>query len=248
MTTLQRGALGIILGAGVAAGGFAAYKWSHSRSRRLAQKETVTSSQGLVSAVPPFSTKEPDRYQATRIITSVDGEAGPIPPSVTRILIARDGDRRREDYDGDTDLRTSYLELPSGTFVLLPSEKLYADIKYASPRFALPGQPDDADADFFPERLLNETPGAARYEKLGLENLDGRTTTKYRVTSGGAINETERQTVTLIWIDEGLGMPVRSETEVSDGNSHSKLIVELRDIKTQVDPSLFELPRDYRKV
>ncbi|HXM34601.1 MAG TPA: hypothetical protein VN920_05405, partial [Pyrinomonadaceae bacterium] len=119
MTTLQRGALTIILGIGVAVGGFAAYKWHQSRGRRLAQRESSTASQGLVSAVPPFSTKEPDRYQAVRIVTSVDGAAGPAPTSVTRILIARDGNRRREDYDSDTDLRTSYLELPSGTYVLL---------------------------------------------------------------------------------------------------------------------------------
>jgi hypothetical protein len=203
-----------------------------------------------MSSVPPFSTKEPDRYQATRIFTRVDGDSGPAPPDVTRIFVAHDGDKRREDYDSDTDFRTSYLEIPAGTFILLPEKKLYAAIK--SPSLALPNQqPDqqsDTDADFSPERLLNETPGQARYEKLGVEKLDGQNATKYRVTRVAATNGTESSTATLIWIDETLGMPIRSETDSADGNHHAKLTIELRDIKLQVDPKLFELPKDYKLV
>jgi outer membrane lipoprotein-sorting protein len=211
----------------------------------LAQKQAAPSSPNEVSSLPPFSTKEPDHYQATRIMTSIDND-GVQAPRVTRVLIARQGERRREDYDSDSDLRTTYLEIPAGTFVLLPSKKLYADIKAGSATLALANQQADQQADFSPEALLNE-PTAARYEKLGSEKLDGRTATKYRVTNPST-NGTEVQTVTLIWIDEALGMPIRSETETSDSTHHSKLTMELRDIRSQVDPGLFELPKDYRKV
>jgi len=54
--------------------------------------------------------------------------------------------------------------------------------------------------------------------------------------------------VTLIWIDETLGMPIRSEAVSAVGDRHSKLTVELRNIKLQLDPNIFELPQDYKKV
>src|SRR5260221_340402 len=91
----------------------------HRERKTVSQKQAVLSGPGEVSSVPPFSTREPARYQATRIITSVDGDSSQ-PPNVTRSLIARDGDKRREVYDSDTDLQTSYLEIPPGSFVLLP--------------------------------------------------------------------------------------------------------------------------------
>jgi len=250
VTTFQRGIFTIVLGVGIAAGGLATYKWFQSRNQRLAQEKAPISRQSEVTSVPPFATKEPARYQATRIITSLDGDSS-LPPNVTRILIARDGDMRRQDYDSDTDLRTSYLEIPAGSFVLLPAKKLYTDIKSASASLALPDQNSDqqseTDADFSPEGLLNGLPGA-RYEKLGSESLEGRTTTKYRVSSAVSTNGTEAPTVTLIWIDESLGMPIRSETEASDGSHQSKLTIELRDIQLHVDPKLFELPKDYQRV
>jgi len=246
VTTLQRGAFTIILSAVLAAGGFAAYKWSQTRARKLAQADTSLSSAAQVLSVPPFSTKEPERYQATRIIT-IDGADSTV-PNVTTIRIARDGDRRREDYESETELQTSYIETPAVTFILLSAKKLYAAVDSASARAGPVDQTEDNGVDFSPERLLNESNAVARYEKLGTESVAGQITTKYRVTSGTATNGTEAGTVTLIWIDETLGMPIRSEAVSAVGERHSKLTVELRNIKLQLDPNIFELPQDYKKV
>ena len=43
-------------------------------------------------------------------------------------------------------------------------------------------------------------------------------------------------------------MLIRSETVSLSGEQSSKVITELRDIKQDVDPRLFELPKDYKKV
>lgn len=241
----------VFLACVLAAAGVLTYKRWPGLKNSVKRESANSSNQEQLSSVPPFSTREPDRYQAMRVITSVDGDSGTA-PSITRILLARDGDRRREDYDSDTDFPTSYLETAAGTFILLPAKKLYVDIKSTSGGLALPNQkPDqnsDTDADFSPERLLNETPGQARYEKLGVEKLDGQDTTKYRVTRVAATNGTEAPTATLIWIDETLGMPIRSETDSANDNHRAKLTIELREIKLQVDPQLFELPKDYKQV
>ena len=74
------------------------------------------------------------------------------------------------------------------------------------------GSLDSAESpELSPDQLLNEAHAPATYEKLGTETLAGRTTTKYRVV---VVTGTESQNETLMWIDEALGMPVRSETIV----------------------------------
>jgi hypothetical protein len=202
---------------------------------------------------PPFSTKEPERYEATMVMTgSLGGETAGI-PGLSNLLsrevkIARDGDRRRVDYELIPGARMSNLQLPAGNYTLLHSRKLYAEIK--------PGEAGDVMAaarnlpsDFSPDKLLNESNPAATYERLGTENVNGRTTTKYRVTMKGKGEASAVQTETLVWVDESLGMPVKSETTSAGEQARgSKLTMELRDIKQEVDPSLFELPKDYKKV
>ena len=145
-----------------------------------------------------------------------------------------------------------FLEIPTGRFLLLPSKKLYADLNLAlgnsgSRKF----DSGDAGSELYPgsspERLLHETRSVARYERLGPETLESRPTTRYRVTTNPT-NETGAGSETLVWIDNSLGMLIRSETVSLSGEQSSKVITELRDIKQDVDPRLFELPKDYKKV
>jgi outer membrane lipoprotein-sorting protein len=49
----------------------------------------------------------------------------------------------------------------------------------------------------------------------------------------------------LIWIDEALKMPVKSEAKSSDG---TRVLMELSDISLDVDGELFKIPKDYEKV
>jgi len=239
----------VLLACALSAAAALTYKRWPGLKPAVKREQSNNSNQQLFSSLPPFSTKEPNRYQATRIITTDDNEAGAATPRETRVLIARDGDRRREDYDSDADFRTSYLETPAGTFILLPTRKVYADLNSAAADLVLPTQQYDErnDAAFSAERLLSKTPGQTRYEKMGVEQRNGQLTTKYRVTSAGPTG-TESATETLIWIDETLGMAIRSETSSANGSQHVKLATELREIKLQVDPKQFELPKDYKLV
>jgi outer membrane lipoprotein-sorting protein len=205
---------------------------------------------GAAASTPPFATKEPERYQAVRVITTSGGGAQAAATgdgTAGRTLIARDGDRRREDYEAGAGERISYLQLPEGNYVLLPARKLYAELKPeggggATERGA--GVPPD----FSPDKLLNEARPQSRYEKLGAETVNGRATTKYKVTIQAGQGR-EVTTESLIWVDEQLGMPVKSETTTTGGPSAgAKVLMELRDIKETIDAGLLELPSDYRKV
>lgn len=226
---------------------------TESNANTGAANGNSTAASDNTSKTPPFSTKEPERYQATMVVTGSLGGDSPAIPGVSNLLsremqIARDGDRRRVDYELMPGARMSDLQTPAGHFMLLHSKKLYAEVK--------PGAAGDLTAaarnlpsDFSPEKLINETNPGANYEKLGTEVLNGRTVTKYRVTTTGKGEGRGLSTETLVWIDESLGMPVKSET-VSTGEQArgSRVTMELRDIKQEVDQSLFELPKDYKKV
>jgi len=196
------------------------------KTTEVSQPEVITSN------TPPFSTKEPGRYQALRVITTSETSGGTTVTTTTRV--SRDGANRRQERLLDNGETIVYLETPGGRYLLLPSLRIFAAVTG-------PGaEQTEAGEDLSPEKVLNEDPFHARYQRLGNESLLGRSTVKYKVT-------VERGAETVIWIDESIGMPVRSETSYSDAQHSAKTTMELKDIRLEVDPELFLLPPDYRK-
>lgn len=193
------------------------------------------SSDTVVSAIPPFQTKEPERYRATRTITNVaaDGRTNVITHS-----IAKDGELRRFEMEFAS-RKMVLLDLPEGKLLLLPDEKVYAD-QSGGP---LPGSSYQDESS--PERLLHAETENSSYQKLGKESISGRNTEKYRVVVNVANAGNVSSSETLIWIDEDLGMPIRSETKSSDG---SQSTMELSNISLVVDRNLFQVPGDYKKI
>ena len=187
----------------------------------------------IVSSTPPFKTREPERYKAVRTITftSPAGES-----RITKTEIARDQTLRREAEIGQ---EVVVLESEQGRFLLLPKEKVYADIINESSA----GE-DATELDNSPERLLHSGTLTSTYEKLGSEVISGRNTTKYKV-SVNTSSEANVSIETMIWIDEKIGMPVRSETKAPDG---STTVMELTDIELTVDQALLQIPVDFQKV
>jgi len=241
--TRGRWILATLVVASLIAGALAYKQWPHllKRFRQSPQVTTVTSDQP--SSTPPFSTREPERYQAARVITEIEkaADGAQSAPLVEKLLIARDGQNRREEFRGSGGLMV-YLDTAAGQFLLLPEKKLYAP---ATPAGAenVEVSPATEITNFSPERLLHETSATAVYQKLGAEALAGRATTKYRVIEGNNGDQPE-ETMTLIWVDDELGLPVKTETS----SNSAIMTIELKDIRREVDPQLFELPKDYKKV
>ena len=203
-----------------------------------------TDTQAVLSSSPPFSTKEPAHYRATRTITiTEDGSVNKTRTS--SVVIIRDGARRREEHEAGALGTIVYLETAAGRFVMLPKSRLYAaqDDKTTNNGLTqLKVEPETMSPDF----LLNESTVSTEYKKLGAEVRSGRATTKYRVItrSGNPPLASE----TLIWVDEILGMPVASELATSNSNGSTRISMELHDIRTEVESAVFALPADYRKV
>jgi hypothetical protein len=199
------------------------------------------------SRTPPFSTREPERYQWTSVTTvsPVDQAAAPASPTTSQVFVARDGELRREDYELRPGVKVSFLQLPTGRYRLLHAKKVYAELGAEEGAGTL-GQAQNVPPDFSPDKLLNASRTEAHYDQLGAEEVNGRMTTKYRVTVKSEAGEADDATTeNLVWVDESLGVPVRTETTSPDG---SRYTMELRDIKLDVEANIFALPPDYRKV
>lgn len=193
-------------------------------------------SEAIISSTPPFQTKEPERYRATRTITSVAADGKTF---VTKSSTAKDGELRRTESEFES-RRLVVLNIPQGMFILLPDDKVYAST--ASDE-TFPSSAEDGDLT--PEKLLHDDIGSTSYQKLGTESLAGRNTNKYRVVVNSSNAASVSQVETLIWIDEALGMPIRSETKSPDG---THVTMELSQIELNVDRNLFEIPNNYKRV
>jgi hypothetical protein len=192
----------------------------------------------VVSSTPPFQTKEPEHYRAVRTITTVNaaGES-----HVTKTSVARDGESRRQ--ESTVAAKTIvYLDVPEGRFVLLPGEKVYADLADES---RIPADQNDEELEVSPERLLHTEVGSTSYQKMGNEVIGGRNTDKYRIVVNSSAAANVSHSETLMWIDEALQMPVRSETKSADG---ARVTMEVSEIKLDTDKDLFRVPEDYKKL
>jgi len=195
------------------------------------------SSDTVISTTPPFRTKEPERYRATCTITSVtaDGKT-----TVEKFSQAKDGELRRVDYEFRSGPSIT-LNLSQGDFILRPVEKVYA--KRERVEVDVPLTPDEEESS--PERLLYTDIVKSSYQKLGRESLSGRNTEKYRVVVNATLPKGVSTSETLIWIDEVLGIPIRSEMRLPDGSGGT---MELSEISLEVDKNLFQIPNDYKKI
>jgi len=209
---------------------------SCSQSQKVAIE--ASTNETIVSSSPPFQTKEPERYRATRTITIVTA-AGET--TVTRNSIMRNGELRR-DQSVTAGQQVVYLNRPDGRFIVLPNERVFADLTNVD--HARDGGNED-ESESSPNRLLHTDPITTSYQQIGAETVGGRTAQKYRVVVNGSTDANVSPNETVIWIDEALQMPIKSETRSTDG---TRSTMELSEIQMDVDSRVFLIPDDYEKI
>jgi len=204
------------------------------------QKVTTETNTGetVVSSTPPFQTKEPERYRATRTITTIDATGETV---VTKNSIARDGELRRDEALTGPQ-RKVYLYLPEGKFLLFPEMKSFVELTNVDQTQA---SGNNEGSDTSPDRLLHTEPLVTSYQRLGAETINGRSTQKYRAVVNGSGETNVSGSETVIWFDEALHMPLKSETKSGGGK---RVTMELSDISLDVDRVLFQVPEGYQKI
>ncbi|MEP6946858.1 MAG: hypothetical protein ABJA02_13135 [Acidobacteriota bacterium] len=173
---------------------------------------------------PPYQNAEPEAYEAQIAQIRASG--------TEKYFIARKGDKWRVDnaYGDPSQITTIHSD---NNYVLSPGTKTYAEFETGH------GYDDRAvTVEAVTGGMINGRDSAI-YEKTG--SVNGMTT--YRVT-GIAGKPTE----SIMTVDEKLGFPVTKELYRLDGGRALDVTYMLTDYTTDVDDSLFNIPKDFKKV
>jgi|GEM_PF-1447595 len=194
----------------------------------------------------PFQSKEPEKYQA-KIVFAFKWDESNAETVEQTTFVARDELNRRLDFEIGDKRQISRLETADGKrFLLVPQRKIYAEISEAASEDLLTTAPEEYSL----AHLLYAKPPEAKFQKIGAETINGKQLTKYMVDFGAVRQSENAKTETAVWIDENLGLPVRTEiTAIVDQKPNgAKSVTELRDFKSEPDITVFTVPADYRRV
>lgn len=176
----------------------------------------------------PFENKEPEVFQAEIVLAAfINGE------KTERIIkAARSREKIRYDYPNGI----SFLQLNEDEKFLLETEKkVYAQSASISNSSAETGE---MLKDFLTTEWLSERRNV-KFENLGLENG----LAKYRVSGENNTSEI------LIYVDENLKFPVKQEFYSISGEQKILFTaMEFRNLKLEIDESIFDLPKDFKKI
>jgi len=201
------------------------------------------------TAPSTLAAREPDRYRAT-LVFSAETAGGDktigIPPLSTEV--AKNGSDRRLSFKLPDGSELIYLDHNGTPYAILPARKQYAELTPQATGFQL-------HKLMTPGQLVGYLDRLQGLQLVGEEQQAGRTAIKYRYdrTSQTKTSAGDVKTESFVYIDKDTGLPLRAEifSEASgnvQGVKGAAFVAEMRDITTDVDASLFEVPAGYNKI
>jgi hypothetical protein len=170
----------------------------------------------------PFSLREPEIFQAEIIIRAGENER--------HILVARNINQRRIDYDVGTEHQRAVI-VTDKEYLLTYKRKEYTERPLTS---------DLSSVDSTLTGQLMHARDYSDFEEVGREG----SVIRYQ----GRVNEGSASEI-LIFYDQSIGLPVKQEFYSIEGVSRVlQYSFELRGFKTDVDDSVFQIGKEFRKV
>ncbi|MCP9493083.1 MAG: hypothetical protein MSG64_01375 [Pyrinomonadaceae bacterium MAG19_C2-C3] len=198
-----------------------------------------------------INTREPERYQATLVFSGqASGTQRSANAPTINAQVVRDGVNRRFSIRvPGLNQEVVFLDRAENRYLILPDRREYAVL---SPE-ATGGIP--IQSMMTPGQItayLQRQPG---FERVGEETYNGRTVTRYRYARSGQTNSAagQAQGEAYVLIDNETGLPLRADLVAQSqgsvqGISSARGLIEMRDINTNIDPSLLEIPQGYREI
>lgn len=187
-------------------------------------RQTVENTDAGPSSDPegfPFSTKEPETFQADIVVSAGGVEQ--------RTFVAHSGRNRRTDYDLEGHDRLTLLETDK-KYLISDRNKVFTEDE-------LPVLSGEGFAD--PMATMLATREYEEFEKIGVENG----LTKFRASP----RDSDSSEV-MIYVDESLGLPVKQEFFSINGDQRTlQYSVELTNIRREIDAGVFEIPPGFRQ-
>lgn len=194
-------------------------------------------------------TREPEQYRAT-LVFSAETEGGEKTIGIPSLSaeIARSGADRRVAFKLPDGSDLIYLETGGKHMVVAPGRKQYAELTPEATGVQLQKLMTPGQIASYLDKLKG-------VERVGEEIFNGRTAEKYRyaTTANTSTSAGQVSAEAFVYVDKETGLPLRSElyTEASGdvkGVKGAKIVAEMRDINTTVDPTLFQVPAGLNKV
>jgi hypothetical protein len=213
-----------------------------------------TNINATTTSVDPSSviteTKEPDQYQAVvqlKLQATGDNKQTNLP--TISATVARSGGDRRMEFNLPTNEKILYLDKAGTTYLILPNRKQYAVLDKQSLGF-------EVRQLMMPEQIVGQVRAVKGVERVGEENVNGRTVIKYRY---GSVANTQSQagqvaTESFFLIDKETGLPIHSETvsQTQNGSVQGfkgfRVVTEMTDIKGEAPADLFAVPTEFQKI
>jgi hypothetical protein len=201
------------------------------------------------SAPSTIAAREPDSYKGTIVFTAeTEGGDKAIGIPTLSAEVAKSGADRRLSFKLPDGSDLIYLEHNGVQYGIAPARKQYAELTPEATGFQLHRLMTPGQIVAYLDRLRG-------IEFVGEEPRAGRTALKYRYarTAQTQTSAGEVKTESFIYVDKDTGLPLRAElfSEASgnvQGVKGATIVAEMRDIQTNVDPSLFEIPAGLNKV
>ena len=169
-----------------------------------------------------------------------------IPP--LSVQVARNGVDRRVEFKLPDGTPLVYLDHENRQYVIVPSKKQYAELSKETTGVQL-------QKLMTPGQIVADLKEKSSVEKVGEEQLNGRTAEKYRYATSRE-TKTQAGEVTaeaFVYIDKETRLPLRTEVNAESsgdvkGVNSARIVAEMNDIKTDIDAAQFQIPEGYAQV
>jgi hypothetical protein len=201
------------------------------------------------TAPSTIAAREPETYRATIVFTAeTEGGDKAIGIPTLSAEVAKSGSDRRLSFKLPDGSDLVYLEKAGVQYGIAPARKQYAELTPEATGFQI-------HKLMTPGQLVAYLDKLQGIEFVGEEPRAGRTALKYRYakTAQTQTSAGEVKTESFVYVDKDTGLPLRAElfSEASgnvQGVKGAKVVAEMQNIQTTVDPSLFEIPAGMNKV
>jgi len=196
-----------------------------------------------------ISAREPEKYSATLVLSAeTEGGEKTIGIPTLSAAIARNGEARRVAFKLPDGSDLIYIDSGDHHYVVLPSRKQYAELTPEAVGFQI-------HKLMTPGQIVSHLEQLKGVERVGEELFNGRTAIKYSYNSS-VKTETRAGEVKnqgFVYVDKETGLPLRSELRAEasgdvKGVKAAKIVAEMRDISTDVNASMFEVPPGLSKI
>jgi hypothetical protein len=204
---------------------------------------TKPNSENSTSGVT-INAREPEKYSATlQLSIETDGVDKATGTPALSVQLARNGGDRRFEFKLPDGTPLIYLDHNNHHYVIVPARKQYAELTQEA-------SDEQMQKLMTPDELVEDLKGLTGVERAGEGPMNGRVAEKYRYGAADKnAKAVDAKAEAFIYVDKETGLPLRAEKlPRRSADKITRVVIEMRDLKTEIETSLFEVPADYARV